>query len=367
MKIPVAEPTIDKDDIALITAAAKSGWVSSIGQYIREFEDGFAGYCGTKYGVVTSNGTTALHLALLALGIGEGDEVIMPTLTFVATANAVKYTGASVTFVDSQPDYWCLDPEKVAAAVTPKTKAILPVHLYGHPCDMDPLTDIAKRHNLSIIEDAAEAHGAEYRGKKVGSLGDIACFSFYGNKVITTGEGGMCLTDDKHLLERMKVLRDHAMNPEKRYWHDEIGYNYRMTNLQAALGVSQLKKIDTFIEKKREIARWYASGLNELREKGLVTFPTEMAWARNIYWMYSILIDDTFGLERDELMARLDEKGIDTRPLFHPVHLMPMYWSGQTFPVAEALSHTGISLPSSVNLTSDQVNYIAEIIKGQVR
>jgi perosamine synthetase len=232
---------------------------------------------------------------------------------------------------------------------------------------MDPLADIARSHNLFIIEDAAEAHGAGYKGRKVGSLSDISCFSFYGNKVITTGEGGMCLTDDKRLAEKMKMLRDHAMNPEKRYWHDEIGYNYRMTNLQAALGVSQLKKIDTFIEKKREIARWYASGLSELENKGLVTLPIEMAWARNIYWMYSILIHDTFGLSRDELIMKLDEKDIETRPLFYPIHTMPMYRTGQSFPVADLLSRTGISLPSSVKLTTEQVAYITETIKGQVR
>lgn len=365
-RIPVAEPAIDQDDIALVTAAVESGWVSSIGQYIQQFEEGFARYCETKYGVATSNGTTALHLALATLSIGPGDEVIMPTLTFVATANAVKYTGADVVFVDSHPDYWCIDPKKIEAAITPRTRAILPVHIYGHPCDMGFITNIAKRHGLFVIEDAAEAHGALYQGKKVGSLSDIACFSFYGNKIITTGEGGMCLTNDEQLADKMKHLRDHGMDSKRRYWHDTIGYNYRITNIQAALGVSQLAKIDTFLERKWEIARWYAAGLAKLEERGLVTLPCEMGWARNVYWMYTILVNDAFGLNRDELMVRLDGKGIETRPLFYPMHVIPIYRTAQTFPVAEELSRTGLNLPSSVKLTADQVDYITRTIKGLV-
>jgi len=301
--IPIAEPLLSKEELNNVIEAVKSGWISSKGKFIPEFEEKFAHYCGVKYGIATSNGTVALHLALTALGIGPGDEVIIPTLTFVATANAVTYTGAKPIFIDSQPEYWCIDPEKIEEAITAKTKAIIPVHLYGHPCDMDAILAIAKRHNLYVIEDAAEAHGAEYKGRKVGSFGDISCFSFYGNKIITTGEGGMCLTNDEKLAEKMRILRDHGMNPNKRYWHDVIGFNYRMTNMQAAIGVAQLKKLDGFIERKRNIAKWYTEELKDLAEQKILTLSPEMSWAKCVYWMYSIFMlssnEDSF-LEHKE-------------------------------------------------------------------
>ena len=366
MKIPVAEPSIGADDIAAVSQTVASGWISSIGENIPRFEEGFARYCGVKYGIATSNGTAALHLALAALGIGPGDEVIVPTLTFVASANAIKYTGAEPVFIDSHPDYWCLNPDMIEPLVTSRAKAIMPVHLYGHPCDMAPVVEIAQRHGLFLIEDAAEAHGAMYQGRRVGSFGDIACFSFYANKVITTGEGGMCLTDDQSLAERMKQLRDHAMSPQQRYWHEMIGFNYRMTNLQAALGVSQLAKIDTFLSKKREIAGWYAKALAELEERELITLPAEMGWARNIYWMYTILLTESGKMKRDQLMTHLNSNGIETRPMFYPLHLMPMYLNKQTYSVAENLARRGVTLPSSANLTAEQVEYICQSIKERV-
>ena len=288
-KIPVAEPDIGKEELENITEAVKSGWISSKGKFILELEEKFSKFIGTKFGVSTSNGTTALHLALEALGIKAGDEVILPTLTFIACANMVKFAGAKPVFVDSHPDYWCIDPKKIEEKLTDKTKAIMPVHLYGHPCDMDPIERIAKKHNLFIIEDCAEAHGAEYRGRKVGSMGTISCFSFYGNKIITTGEGGICLTDDEVLAEKMRIIRDHGMSLQKRYWHEVIGFNYRMTNLQAAIGVAQLGKIDYFINKKRETARMYNQLLNN---NSKIVLPPEMPWAKNVYWMYSILMRD---------------------------------------------------------------------------
>jgi len=360
MKIPVAEPSIGEEELEYVIEAVRSGWISSKGQFIREFEGKFAQYCGAKYGVATSSGTVALHLALMALGIRSGDKVIVPTLTFVATANTVKYTGAKPVFVDSHRDYWCIDPVKIEEAITPKTKAIIAVHLYGHPCDMDPIIVTARRHNLYIIEDAAEAHGAEYKGKKIGSMGDISCFSFYGNKVITTGEGGMCLTNNKRLAEKMRVLRDHGMNLQKRYWHNIIGFNYRMTNMQAAIGVAQFNKLDKFIKRKRQTAELYNSLLGDV--KG-IKLPPEMPWAKNIYWMYSILIEDDFGASRDELMQRLEQNGVETRPLFYPLHIMPPHARKKTFPVAEELSRKGISLPSSVNLTTEEIEYVADTIK----
>ena len=257
-RIPVAEPALGQEELDNVVAAMKSGWISSLGAFIPEFERDFAAFSGAAHGVAVANGTVALHLALLAAGIGPGDEVLMPSLTFVATASAARYCGGVPVFVDSDPATWQLDPAALEAAVTPRAKAVIAVHLYGHPCDMDAIRAIAARHGLTVIEDAAEAHGARYRGRPVGALGAIGCFSFYGNKIITTGEGGMCLTDDPAVAEHLRLLRDHGMDPKRPYWHDIVGYNYRMTNLQAAVGVAQVKKIGGFIAKKREMAAWYA-------------------------------------------------------------------------------------------------------------
>ncbi len=360
--IPIADPVIGDEELKNLTEAVKSGWISSKGKFILEFEENFAKYCGVKYGVAVSNGTVALHLALVALGVGRGDEVVVPTLTFIASANAVRYAGGRPVFVDSQPDYWCMDPGKLEAAITPKTKAIMPVHLYGHPCDMDAVMDIAKRHNLFVVEDAAEAHGALYKGKTVGSFGDINCFSFYGNKTITTGEGGMCLTDNEELANKMRVLRDHGMNPQKRYWHDIIGFNYRMTNLQAAVGVAQLKRLDEFIQCKRIIAAWYAEGLKPLANEGIIKLPPEMEWARSIYWLYSILIEDSLKVTRDKMIEHLAKHGVDSRPVFYPLHVMPPYKGRKSFRIAEELSRKGISLPSGVTLTKSDIGTIVNAI-----
>ncbi|MGB2727295.1 MAG: DegT/DnrJ/EryC1/StrS family aminotransferase [Halobacteriota archaeon] len=364
--IPIAEPSLGEEELKNVTEAVKSGWISSKGSFIEEFERNFSNYCNRKYGVATSNGTVALHLALKTLGIGKGDEVLVPDLTFVAVANTVTYCNAKPVFVDSHPDYWCIDPEKVDEKITPQTKAIIPVHLYGHPCDMDPLLDFAKDYDLYVIEDAAEAHGAEYKGKKVGSFGDISCFSFYGNKIITTGEGGMCLTNNEELAEKMRILRDHGMNPNKRYWYDVVGFNYRMTNLQAAVGVAQLKKLDEFVEKKRQIARWYSEGLKDLAEKGLITLHPEMPWAKCVYWMYCILVEDKVGISRDDLMKKLEEKGIETRPFFYPMHVMPPYKNNEGFPVAEETSRKGINLPSAVGLKGEEMKFICNEIKKEL-
>jgi perosamine synthetase len=314
--IPVANPFLGAEELENIKEAVESGWISSKGRFITEFEEKFAAFCGVKYGVATSNGTTALHLALTGLGIGKGDEVIVPDLTFIATANAVTYTGATPVMVDSNSTYWGIDPELIEEKITPRTKAIIPVHLYGHPCDMDAIKKIAVGHNLFIIEDAAEAHGAEYKGKKVGTFGDIACFSFYGNKIITTGEGGICLTGDKEIAAKLRVLRDHGQRPDKRYWYDVVGFNYRMTNIQAAIGVAQVKKLDQFIDLKRQIGGWYAEGLDNLFNEGLIIPAPEMPWAKTVYWLYSILLTNRFGTGRDEVISRLSDMGIETRPFF---------------------------------------------------
>ena len=365
-RYPVAEPEIGEEELKNVVEAVKSGWVSSKGKFIEELESSFAKYIGVKYGIATSNGTAALHLALAALNVGEGDEVIIPDLTFSATINTVIYTGAKPVIVDINPDYWCIDPTKLEKAITPNTKAIIPVHLHGHPCDMNAMMEIASRHNLYVIEDAAEAHGAEYMGRKVGSLGHISCFSFYGNKIITTGEGGMCLTNDKELAEKIRILRDHGMNPVKRYWHDVVGFNYRMTNLQAALGLAQLGKIERFIEKKRKIAKIYAEELSSI--EGITLHP-EMPWAKCIYWLYSILIDNKkTKTARDELAKKLEENGIETRNFFYPLHEMPIYrkYANFTYPVSSKISKQGLNLPSSVKLSEEDVKYIARKIRETI-
>jgi len=364
-KYPIAEPEIGEDELKNVIEVVKSGWVSSKGKFIEEFENLFAQYIGVKYGVATSNGTTALHLALLALDIKQQDEIIIPDLTFAATINAVLYVGAKPILVDIDPNYWCISPSKVKEAITPRTKAIIPVHLYGHPCDMDALIEIAEDYGLYIIEDAAEAHGAEYKGRKVGSFGHIACFSFYGNKIITTGEGGMCLTNDKEIAEKIRILRDHGMDPKKRYWHNVVGFNYRMTNLQAALGVAQLRKIEKFVEKKRRIAKLYEEELSSI--KGITLHP-EMTWAKCVYWLYSILIDEKIiGITRDEFAEKLKNNGIETRNVFYPLHIMPPYQKYANFcPTSSNISKRGLSLPSSTKLNEEDITYITQKIKETI-
>jgi perosamine synthetase len=358
--IPVAKPSLGKEELNNVIQAVKEGWISSKGKFVQEFERRFPNYLGVKHGVATSNGTVALHLALEALDIGPRDEVIIPTLTFIATANSVAYTGAKPIFVDSHPNYWCIDPEKIEKHITPRTKAIIPVHLYGHPSEMDKLIEIAEAHGLFVIEDAAEAHGSEYKKKKVGSFGDIACFSFYGNKIVTTGEGGMCVTSNEKLADKMRILRDHGEDPNRKYWYNVVGFNYRMTNLQAAIGVAQLEKLDKFIEKKTKIAKFYNELLKDV--KG-ISLPPEEPWAKNVYWMYSVLVNDDYSLTRDELIEEYRQRHIETRPFFNPIHTMPPYKSGESHPVAEELSKKGINLPSFTELSKEEIERIAEIIR----
>jgi len=361
MHLPVAEPFLGEKELQYTTECVITGWVSSAGKFVSQFEEMFADFCGVRYAIATCNGTAALHLALLSLDVGSSDEVIVPTLTFIATANAVMYTGACPVFVDSEKETWNISPEHIEEAITPQTKAIIPVHLYGHPANMDPILYIANRHGLAVIEDAAEAHGACYKNQHVGSIGDVGCFSFYGNKIITTGEGGMVVTDRSDLAERIRILRDHGMSPEQRYWHSVMGYNYRMTNLQAALGVAQMEKIDTILKTKRRIAEDYTDGLRDI--PGII-LPPKAPWAENVYWLYSILVDkNAFGIGRDDLMTALQSHGIETRHLFPPVHSQPIYKTGQSLPVAEQISSKGLSLPSQVNLKKDDIEFVVRTIK----
>lgn len=358
---PIAEPDIGELEIEYVTDAVRSGWVSSLGRYVEEFERGFADFCQTRHGVSTANGTVALHLTLAALGIGPGDEVIVPTLTFIATASAVIYAGAVPVFVDSEPNTWCLDPAAVERAITPRTRAIVPVHLYGHPADMDPILDSAARHKLTVIEDAAESHGALYKGRMTGGIGNAGIFSFYGNKLITSGEGGMLVTNDSALAERANFLHDHAMRPETRYYHSEIGYNYRITNLQAALGLAQLKRAPELIARKRQIMQWYREFLGDREDLKL---NPSMPWADSSFWMVCAILPTR--LDLDTVMKDLRAIGIDSRPFFKPLHTLPptrKYDSGGRFPVAEDLSRRGISLPCGVKLTRQDVEFICSRIK----
>lgn len=359
--IPIAEPDIGDEEIKKVLEAVQSGWVSSKGPFIEEFEDKFSTYIGVKNGIATSNGTAALHLALEALGIGKGNKVLVPSLTFISVANTVIYTGAEPIFVDAHPKYWCIDPLKIEENIDENTKAIILVHLYGHPCDMDPILRIANNYGIYVIEDCAEAHGAEYKGKKVGSFGDISCFSFYGNKIITTGEGGMCLTDDEELSLKMKILRDHGMSPDRKYWHEVVGFNYRMTNLQAALGVAQMEKIEKLISKKRWIASLYNDLFLDINE---INPAPEMPWAKSVYWLYSILVKKEI---RDRLIEHLNTWGIETRPFFHPAHKLPPYDSDVILSVTEELSAMGINLPSGFHLTENQIKKIVELIVETIR
>jgi perosamine synthetase len=357
--IPIAQPSIGPRERELVIDALESGWVSSIGKYIDEFEEEFAHYCGSQYALTVCNGTAALHLALASLGIGPGDEVIIPDLTFVATANAVAYTGAAPVLADIDPDTLCLDVASMKSLISAKTKAIVPVHLYGHPADMDALNAIADAHGIAVVEDAAEAHGAEYKGRRVGGLGKCGVFSFYGNKVITTGEGGMLTTNDPELHQRAKRLRDHAMSPQKRYFHEERGFNYRMTNLQAALGVAQLERIDDFLERRAEIMNWYHL---EIPTTEQVRLNRVKDWAKSAFWMPCLEVDWFDERKRDVFMQELKARGIDSRPYFSTLSSMPMYLQPQ-LPVAAEKAQIGLNLPCSHGLTKSDVRRIGSEVK----
>jgi len=322
--IPVCEPTLGGNEMKYVQQAIETNWISSAGRFIRDFEARFAELCGVQYGIACANGTVAMHLAMATLGLEAGDEVIIPTFTMIATANAVTYCGAKPVLVDMEPDYWQMDLNQVEAKITPRTKAIVPVHIYGHPTDMDALMALAEKHGLMVIEDAAEAHGAEYKGRRTGGLGHAAGFSFYGNKIITTGEGGMVTTNDRTLAQLAWNLRDHAFSHERHFWHKFVGFNYRMTNLQAAVGLAQVEQLDGFVAARRRNAAEYNCRLYGI--PGIRT-PAEAPWAKNVYWMYGIMVDETeYGMSRDALRRVLADHGIETRTFFIPMHCQPVYW-----------------------------------------
>ncbi len=365
-RIPVAEPDLRGNELNYVTQCLRDGWISSQGAFVRQFETGLAKLVGAPYALATSNGTTALHLALDALGIGPGDEVIVPDLTFAATINAVIYVGATPVLVDVERQTWNMDPIALAAAITERTKAIIVVHLYGMPARMTEVMEITRRHGLRVIEDAAEALGAIYRGHPIGSMGDLAAFSFFGNKLITTGEGGMLVGRDPEVIQRARVLRDHGMDPKKRYWHDVVGYNYRMTNVQAAIGVAQLERVGEFIDRKKAIATHYIRRLEGI--PGFI-MPPECEGLDNVYWLFSIIIGEDSGVSRDHVMEGLARAGIEARPLFYPMHRMPPYLpyaKERVFPISDWLADNGLSLPSSVGITDAEIDYICDFLHHMV-
>jgi perosamine synthetase len=355
--IPVYRPWITDKERQYVDEAMASTWISSKGAFLERFEREFPAYVGAEHGVAAANGTVALHLAFAALGIGPGDEVIVPSLTYVASVNAISYVGAVPVFVDSDPERWNLDPGLIEQAITPRTKAIEVVHLYGFPAAMDRILDIARRHGLAVIEDAAEAHGAEYKGRKVGSFGDVGVFSFFGNKIVTTGEGGMLVTNDAGLAERARHLRGQGVSATRTYWHDVIGFNYRMTNVAAAIGCAQLERIDETLAAKRALAHAYAERLGSTDG---VSLQAGASGTRPVYWMNCIVVEPS---RRDPLMAFLAERGVETRPFFYPAHTLPMYATHQHFPEAERLGAAGINLPSHPTLQRDEVERICDAIE----
>lgn len=372
--IPVNEPLLLEEDFQRLENCFRTGWVSSAGAYVEEFEESWARYCGVKHGIAVSNGSTALQVAVEAIGISDGDEVIMPSFTIVSCASAVVRTGGVPVLVDCDPITWCMDVTQVAARITPRTKAIMVVHMYGHPVDMDPIMALAKKHDLKVIEDAAEVHGALYQSgrtngqpvwQKCGGIGHIATFSFFANKLITTGEGGMVITDDPHLAARCRAIRNLCFIPERRFLHKDHGYNYRITNMQAALGVGQVNRIESIVERKRWAAAEYTQRLAEL--DGL-QLPTEYEWARSVYWIYPLVISDDVPMDAVLMAQRLRALGVETRPFFLGMHEQPLFhdlglFIGERYPVSERIARKGLYIPSGLALTLEQIESVSQAVK----
>ena len=363
--IPVNEPLVGERESDYVLECLRTGWISSEGRFIREFEEQWATYCGMKYGVAVSNGTVALQIAAACLDLQPGDEVIMPAFTIVSCAQAVTYNGGTPVLVDADPRTWCMDVSQVEAKITPRTRAIMPVHIYGHPVDMDPLLALARQHNLIVIEDAAEAHGAEYQGRKCGGLGDLNCFSFYANKIITTGEGGMVLTNREDYAERLRSLRNLCFKQERRFYHTELGHNFRLTNLQAAIGLGQLERIEELVQRKLWMGAAY---MERLRDVPGLQLPVEEIWAKNVYWMYGVVLDESTGLEAATFARRLSGHGVMTRPFFLGMHEQPVFqrmglFRGEHYPVAERIARQGLYLPSGMTLTGEQVEAVCVAVR----
>ncbi len=363
--IPVFEPSIGNEEITLVVEALRRGEISgSFGKFIPEFEEKFAAFIGVRHAVAVTSGTTALHLAASVAGIGVNDEVLVSASTNIATGLAAYHHGAIPIAVDSESETWNLDLNIIESLITPRTKAVIPVHLFGHPVDMDSLMSIAQKHGLIVIEDCAESHGATIRGRMTGSFGDMSCFSFYANKIITTGEGGMICTNNDAYAEKLRLLRNLAFT-KPRFRHELAGYNFRMTGYQAAMGIAQLHKIEEIVAAKRQVAHWYDNLLADL--SGL-QLPIERSWAKNVYWMYGVVIHQEFGISRDKVMQQLQELGIETRSFFCPMNIQPCFkdltgWREISCPIAEKLWENGFYLPSSPLLTYETILHISESLK----
>lgn len=362
-KIPVAAPCLAGNEKKYVLDCLNSTWISSSGRYVERFEIEFAKYCGARYATSCCNGTAALHLALLACGIKAGDEVIVPDMTYIASANAVGYCGARPVLIDCVKDTWNIDPSAIERSITSLTRAIIVVHLYGHSCDMGAILALAAANNLFVIEDAAEAIGTQYERRQVGALGDIGIFSFFGNKTITSGEGGAIVTNNKQLWKKARILKNQGMSPSRRYWFPTVGYNYRMTNIQAAIAVAQLERVDWHLAKRRRVANWYYEHLEEL--SGRIVLPIERPNTRHGFWMFSIRLKSSYrGITRDKLIKLLALDGIETRPVFHPLHSMPPYRSpGSKLLVSSLVGRTGLSLPTHGKMNQEDVRYITACLK----
>jgi perosamine synthetase len=374
--IPVNEPKLGEKEREYVEECLRTGWVSSSGRFIEAFEERWAAYCGRRFGVAVSNGTAALQLAVACLDLKPGDEVVIPSFTIISCATAVLANGGVPVLVDADPATWCLDVRRLAERITARTRAIMPVHIYGHPTDMDPVMELAAQRGLAVVEDAAEGHGAEYlshRGgseawRRCGSFGTMSCFSFYANKPVTTGEGGMVLTDAPRLAERLRSLRNLCFQPGRRFLHDELGFNFRLTNVQAALGVAQIERMDAIVARKRWIGHEYSRRLADV--PGL-RLPVEMPWARSVYWMYGLLLDDSRGIDADTLAARLARRGIETRPFFLGMHRQPAllrrgFFAAEHCPVTDRLSRYGLYLPSGLALTEEQLVAVCSAVRAEV-
>ena len=372
--IPVNEPLLGPQESEYLLECVRTGWISSAGRFIDEFEQKWASYCGRKYGIAVSNGTAALQVAVDCLELEPGDEVILPTFTIISCALAVINRGCVPVLVDSDPKTWCMDVAQIEQKITARTRAIMPVHIYGHPVDMDPVLCIAKKHGLAIIEDAAEVHGAEYLSgrntpesawQRCGSFGSMSCFSFYANKLITTGEGGMVVTDDKALAEKARSDRNLAFQSKRRFYHEDLGFNFRLTNLQAAVGLAQLERIDQIVAQKRQMGSEYT---RRLKDVAGLQLPVEESWARNVYWMYGVVLDESRGMNALELASRLLERGVETRPFFLGMHEQPVFhkrglFLNERYPTAERIARQGLYLPSGLALTEDQLSRVCDAVK----
>jgi len=360
--IPIYRPRLLGNEARYVNDCLDTSWISSKGRYISDFETAFARFVAADHATAVTNGTVALHLALLALGVGPGDEVLVPTLTYVASVNAISYVGATPVFVDCVPATWQLDPEDLARKLTPRSRAVMVVHLYGQACEMDTILAIASGNGLRVVEDCAEAFGTRYRDTHVGGFGDIATFSFYGNKTITCGEGGMVTTGRRELWDRVTHLKGQGVDPVRTYWHDVVGYNYRMTNIAAAIGLAQLERAEDICASKRELAGWYDDALRAVP----VETHRESPGTTHSYWMYSVLVPE--GVDRDRVCRGLAESGIETRPVFHPAHSLPMYQHlDARCPNAVHISKRGINLPSWPGLERPDVERIAGALASAIR